>query len=166
MDFSSLGENSPVYIIRKKPFQFFTGVLKSKGVKPIGNPYMPAQTQQTMDVVITVDGNDEVVSNIPVNLETVEYKGSYYSVSSEGAQQAIANMMQLASNGKAEQAYYDSVLEKGEEFMERLNPQYAENKRQARTIRDLQERADNQDRKLDEILSFMRGLSTPKKGNS
>lgn len=164
MDFNSLGENSPVYIIRKKPFQFLTGTLKSKGAKPIGaNPYMPQPAQQTIDVVVTVGGSDEILPGIPLNMETVEYKGSFYSVSSEGAQQAIANMMQMASNGKAEQAYYDSVLEEGEKCMEQLNPQYAEGKRQARSIKDLQKRQDEQDKKLDEILSFVRELSGPSK---
>lgn len=162
MDFYNLGENSPVYIIRKKPFQFFTGTLKSKSTKQ-QNAYMPSLQPQNIDVVVTVNGSDEILPGIPQNMETVEYKGSYYSVSSEGAQQAIANMMQMASNGKAEQAYYDSVLTEGEKYMEQLNPQYAEGKRQARSIKDLQKRQDEQDKKLDEILNFVRELTTPSK---
>ena len=30
MDFNSLGENSPVYVVRKRPFGFLTGTLKAK----------------------------------------------------------------------------------------------------------------------------------------
>ena len=165
MDFYSLGENSPVYIIRKKPFALITGTMKSKGVKPaVSNPYMPPTAPQTTDVVITVNGSDEIVPSVPQGMEVVEYKGSYYSVSSEGAQQAIANMMQMASTGKAEQEYYDSVLTEGEKYMEQLNPQYAEGKQQARAIRDLQKRQDEQDTKLDRILSRIEELFTPSKG--
>lgn len=165
MDFNSLGENSPVYIIRKKPFQFVTGTMKSKSQKQAGgNPFLPQPTPQTVDVVVTVGGSDEILPGIPVNMETVEYRGSYYSVTSEGAQQAIANMMQMASKGKEEQEYYDSILSDGEKYIEQLNPQYAEGKRQARVVRELQERADAQDKKLDQILTFMKELSGPSRG--
>jgi hypothetical protein len=157
MDFNSLGENSPVYIVRKKPFEYLTGKLKSKNIKQ-QNAYLPSLQPQSIDIVINVAGNDEVLPNIPNNMETVEYKGSYYSVSPEGIQNAVANMMQMAKSNLDEQDYYKTILDEGEKVMERLNPQYAEGKRQARTIKDLQERADAQDKKLDEILSFMRSL--------
>lgn len=160
MDFSSLGENSPIYIIRKKPFQFVTGSLKSKGTKPLtANPFMPQPQQQNIDVVVTVNGSDEILPAVPINRDTIEYKGSFYSVSADGIQNAVANMMQLAKGNLDEHDYYKSVLTEGEKIMEQLNPQYAEGKRQARTIADLQERADKQDKKLDEILTFMRELN-------
>ena len=44
-------------------------------------------------------------------------------------------------------------------MMETLNPQYAENKQQARTIKDLQERADKQDKKLDDIYSLLQKMN-------
>jgi hypothetical protein len=108
---------------------------------------------------VTVNGSDEILPNVPVNRDTIEYKGSYYSVSAEGIQNAVANMMQMAKTSLDEHDYYSDVLKEGEKVMEQLNPQYAEGKRQARTIADLQERADKQDKKLDEILSFMRELN-------
>ena len=46
-----------------------------------------------------------------------------------------------------------------EKMMETLNPQYAENKQQARTIKDLQERADKQDKKLDDIYSLLQKMN-------
>lgn len=160
MDFSSLGENSPVYIIRKKPFQFLTGTLKAKNSKQ-QNPYLPPIQGQCADIVITVNGSDEILPNIPLNMEIVEYKGSYYSASPDGIQNAVANLMQQAKSNIEEHDYYQSVLNEGEKVLEQLNPQYAEGKRQARTIKDLQERADAQDKKLDKILEFMKDLSSP-----
>ena len=67
--------------------------------------------------------------------------------------QAVANMMQMAQTGIDEQDYYHSVRNEGEKVLELLNPQYAEGKRQARIIKDLQDRTDAQDKKLDQILS-------------
>lgn len=163
MDFNSLGENSIVHVIRKKPFEYLTGTLKSKTAKQ-QNIYLPQQTPATVDVVVNVNGNDEIIPGIQAGMETVEYRGSFYSTTSEGIQQAIANMMQMADNGIAEQTYYQSVKTKGEQYMEHLNPSYAEGKKQARIVKSLEARQDAQDKKLDEILAFMRELSgSPKK---
>ena len=162
MDFSSLGENSIVHILRKKPFEYLTGKLKSKSSKQ-QNPFIPQTTPQPIDIVVSVNNSDEVVPGIQQGMETVEYRGCYYSTSSDGIQQALVAMMQIADNGISEQPYYQSVKEKGEGYLEMLNPQYAEGKRQARTIKTLQERVDKQDSKLDEILSFVKDLASPSK---
>lgn len=164
MDFFSLGENGIVHIIRKKPFEYITGTLKSKSVQQPQIPYLPQTTQQPMDVIITVNGSDVIVPGVQRGMEVVEYRDCFYSTTSEGIQQVIANMMQVANNGIAEQSYYKSILDKGEKYMERLNPQYAEGKRQARTIENLQMRVDKQDGKLDEILAYMRELTGTPEG--
>lgn len=163
MDFKSLGENSPVHIVRKKPFVYEVGVLKSKSGLPQQmqqtNPYLAMMQQnmpqQSFNIVVTVNGKDEVVQGIPLNGENVDYNNTYYCATSEGAMQAIANMMQMASAGKADVPYYDSILANGEKYMEMLNPQYAAGKHQARTIEELQKRQGEQDEKLDRVLSMM-----------
>ena len=144
MDFKSLGENSQVHIIRKKPFQYLTGTLKSKTAKNQNfAPYMMQAQPQTFDLVINVNGNDEVVSGISDNMEVVEYKGSYYR----------------AKNGKAEQSYFDDVIVNGEKVIESLNPEYAESKRQARLVKDLQERQDEQGKMLKEMYSMLQKIA-------
>ena len=155
MDFNSLGLNSPIYIVRKKPFSFETGTLKSKTPSiQTPNPYMP-QMAKTIDVVVTVNGIDEPLTGIPIDKDIVEAKNSYYSISPEGAQQAVSTLIQMAKAGIDEQPYYNSVISEGEKVMEKLNPQYAENKKQARIVKELQDRADAQDKKLDNILNIL-----------
>lgn len=161
MDFISLGENSRVHIVREKPYKYEIGVLKSKTQKQ-ANPYIPNQ-QQTIDVVVSVNGNDEIIPSVGSGMETVKYHGSYYSTNHEGVQQVIANLIQVGKNGLAEQQYYNTLVVEGEKDMEKLNPQFAENRKQARVVKELQERADAQDKKLDKILSFMQDLTGPKK---
>jgi hypothetical protein len=48
--------------------------------------------------------------------------------------------------------------------VEVLNPRYKEEKERDRTIRDLQERQNAQDEKLDQILSKLDDFFAPKKG--
>lgn len=164
MDFNSIGANSTVHVLRKKPFLYVTGVFKSKTGQQSQSLYPIQNTPPKADVVISVNGSDEILPSVPLNVETIEYNGSYYSTTIEGIMQAMTNMMQMATKGKEEQPYYDDVLTKGEGYMEQLNPPYGESKRQARIVKELQERVDSQDKKLDEILSFMRDLSgSPKK---
>lgn len=161
MDFNSLGENSPVYVVRKRPFGFLTGTLKAKVSKQPVNPYLPQAQQQPIDVIVNVGGSDESIPGVPIGMEVVEYKGSYYSTTADGAQQAISGLMQVGRDGIDSQEYFNSLITEGEKALESINPQYAEGKRQARVVRELQERQDAQDKKLDEILSFMRELSSP-----
>lgn len=163
MDFNSLGENSPVYVVRKRPFGFLTGTLKAKVSKQPVNPYLPQAQQQPIDVIVNVGGSDETIPGVPIGMEVVEYKGSYYSTTADGAQQAISGLMQVGRDGIDSQEYFNSLITEGEKALESINPQYAEGKRQARVVRELQERQDAQDKKLDEILSFMRELSSPSK---
>lgn len=162
MDFKNLGENSIVYIIRKKPFEYLTGTLKSKVAKQ-HNPYQIQPTPQTFDIVIAVNGNDEIVPNVTDNMEVVDYKGSFYSATVEGILQANANLAQMAKAGKEEQAYYDSVLKGTEYVNEVLNPHYAEEKQRDRTIKELVEHRKETDSKLDQILKFMKDLASPAK---
>lgn len=161
MDFNSMGENSPVYVVRKRPFGFLTGTLKAKVSKQPVNPYLPQAQQQPIDVIVNVGGSDESIPGVPIGMEVVEYKGSYYSTTADGAQQAISGLMQVGRDGIDSQEYFNSLITEGEKALESINPQYAEGKRQARVVRELQERQDAQDKKLDEILSFMRELSSP-----
>lgn len=164
MDFYSLGENSPVYVVRKKPFAYEVGSLKSKGSTPVQtNPYLPHNNAQTIDVVVSVNGKDEKIPGIPIGKDVVDYGNSYYAASTEGTLQAVSNLMQMAKNGIEEQTYYNSVISEGEKVVEQLNPQYAENKRQAKIVKDLQDHVDRQDKKLDTILEKLNELFSPSK---
>lgn len=171
MDFKSLGENSPVYVVRKKPFQFLTGTLKSKVTKQPSNPYLPQTAQQPIDIIINVGGVDETLPNVQIGMEVVEFKGSYYSTTTDGAQQAISGLMQIGRDGIDNQPYFKSLLSEGEKALESINPQYAEGKRQARTIEELVKHKETTDAQLKdlatqnkEMLTMLRELcGSPKK---
>ena len=82
MDFNSLGNGSPFYILRQgeKPI-LEVGVVKSKSQPrakfPTQTPNLMQgmQMQQVIDVVATLNGKDETFTDVPVNVE-IAMKGS------------------------------------------------------------------------------------------
>ena len=166
MDFNSLGNGSPFYVLRQaeKP-TLEVGVVKQKSQPraqfPTQTPNLMQgmQMQQVIDVVATINGKDETFPDIPVNVEIAQKGNMTFSGSREAMLQAVDNMLQSSKKALEQIDYHKSVISESEKMMEILNPQYAENKQQARTIKDLQERADRQDKKLDDIYSLLRKMN-------
>lgn len=166
MDFNSLGNGAPFYILRQgdKPM-LEVGIVKSKSQPrakfPTSTPNLMQglQMQQVIDVVATINGKDETFPEIPVNVEIAQKGGVTFSGSREAMLQAVDAMLQTSKKALEQVPYHNSVITESEKMMETLNPQYAENKEQARTIKDLQERADKQDKKLDDIYSLLQKMN-------
>jgi hypothetical protein len=68
-------------------------------------------------------------------------------------------MLQTSKKALEQVPYHKSVISESEKMMETLNPQYAENKQQARTIQDLQERADKQEKMLSDIYALVQKIA-------
>lgn len=166
MDFSSLGQGSPFYILRQgeKPV-LEVGVVKSKGQArakfPTQTPNLMQgmQMQQVIDVVATVNGKDETFSDVPISVEIAQRGNVTFSGSREAMLQAVDTMLQTSKKALEQVPYHKSVISESEKMMEALNPQYAENKQQARTIQDLQERADKQEKMLADIYSLVQKIA-------
>lgn len=166
MDFNSLGNGSPFYVLRQgeKPI-LEVGVVKQKSQPrakfPTQTPNLMQgiQMQQVIDVVATINGKDEPFAEIPVNVEIAQRGNVTFTGSREAMLQAVDTMLQTSKKALEQIDYHKSVIAESEKMMEALNPQYAENKQQARTIRDLQERQNAQDKKLDDIYSLLQKMS-------
>ncbi len=172
MDFQSLGAGSPFYILTKREGQKPTlevGTVKEKVLQqpqyqfqavPTAMSGMGAQ-QKLLRIVATVNGSDRVIPDIPVNVEIAAKGNVTYSGSTQAMMQAIDAMMQGSKAELEREDYNKMVLAEGEHFMETLNPRYAEEKKQARTIKTLEERQTATDKKLDSILSILKKLEAP-----
>ena len=166
MDFNSLGNGSPFYILRQgeKPI-LEVGIVKSKSQPrakfPTSTPNLMQglQMQQVIDVVATINGKDETFMEVPVNVEIAQKGNVTFSGSREAMLQAVDTMLQTSKKALEQVPYHKSVISESEKMMETLNPQYAENKQQARTIQDLQARQNAQDKKLDDIFSLLQKIS-------
>lgn len=168
MDFSSLGNGNPFYVLRKgeKPI-LEVGVVKSKTQPrakwPTQNPNVMAglQVQQVIDVVATINGKDETFSDIPINVEIAQRGNDTFTGSREAMLQAVDSMLQTSKKAIEQIPYHKVVISETEKMLEVLNPQYAENKKQARTISDLERRQADTDKKLDTILTILQKLDSP-----
>ena len=166
MDFQSLGQGSPFYILRQgeKPI-LEVGVVKSKSQArakfPTQTPNLMQgiQMQQVIDVVATINGKDETFSEIPINVEIAQRGNVTFSGSREAMLQAVDAMLQTSKKALEQIPYHKSVISESEKMMEALNPQYAENKEQARTIKDLQDRADKQEKMLSDIYALVQKIA-------
>ena len=168
MDFSSLGNGNPFYVLRKgeKPI-LEVGAVKSKTQPrakwPTQNPNVMAglQVQQVIDVVATINGKDETFSEIPINVEIAQRGNDTFTGSREAMLQAVDSMLQTSKKAIEQIPYHKVVISETEKMLEVLNPQYAENKKQARTISDLERRQADTDKKLDTILTILQKLDSP-----
>ena len=166
MDFNSLGNGSPFYILRQgeKPI-LEVGVVKQKSQArakfPTQTPNIMQgmQVQQVIDVIATINGKDETFSEIPINVEIAQRGNVTFSGSREAMLQAVDAMLQTSKKALDQIPYHKSVISESEKMMEALNPQYAENKQQARTILDLQERADKQEKMLSDIYALVQKIA-------
>ena len=168
MDFNSLGNGNPFYILRQgeKP-TLEVGVVKSKTQPrmkfPTQTPNIMTgmQSQQVIDVVATVNGKDETFNDIPIGVEIAARGNITFSGSREAMLQAVDAMLQTSKKAIEQVPYHKSVIAESEKMLEVLNPQYAENKKQARTISDLERRQADTDKKLDTILGILQKLDSP-----
>lgn len=160
MDFQSLGNGNPFYVLRKgeKPI-LEVGVVKSKSQPrakfPTQTPNIMAgvQLQQVIDVVATINGKDETFTELPVNVEIAARGNDTFSGSREAMLQAVDAMLQTSKKAIEQIPYHKGVIAESEKMLEVLNPQYAENKQNARVIQSLQEKQKAQEQQLAELKS-------------
>jgi hypothetical protein len=173
MDINSLTSGSPFYVLKKgeRP------VLEIGTVKAKSQPRPQYQTQtpnlmngmnfqQVVDLTVTINGSDRVINNIPLNVEIAAQGNETFSGSREAMLQAVDNMLQTSRKALDQIPFHKGVIAESEKIMEVLNPRYAEEKRQARTIKTLEERQTATDQKLDSILKILQKLDTPSPSNA
>ncbi len=170
MDINSLTSGSPFYVLKKGERPVLEiGTVKAK-TQP--RPQYQTQTpnlmngmnfQQVVDLTVTINGIDRVINNIPLNVEIAAQGNETFSGSREAMLQAVDNMLQTSKKALEQIPLHKNVIAESEKMLEALNPRYAEEKRQARTIKTLEERQTATDQKLDSILSILRKLDSPSK---
>lgn len=173
MDFNSITNGNPFYILRKGERPLLeVGVVKSKSQPraqyPTQTPNIGIgmQIQQVVDIVATINGKDETFSNLPINVEIAQKGNDTFTGSREAMLQAVDAMLQTSKKAIEQVPYHKSVISESEKMLEVLNPQYAENKQNARVIQTLKEKQAAQEQQLaelkaqnNEMLNILRQLN-------
>lgn len=158
MDFNSLGQGSPFYVLNKaeKP-TLRVGTVKSKSnLQPKyqngTNAFNTANIQQVINITATFDGKDEIFSDIPFNVEVAKIgENVIFSGSQTAMANVVENLIQGSKKALEQVEYHKTMIAEGDKILELLNPKYAEDKRQARTITELEKKQVETDKKLDRI---------------
>jgi hypothetical protein len=168
MDIQSLTNGCPFYVLKKGERPILeVGTVKSKSQpRPQYQTSTPnlmngLNFQQVVDLTVTINGSDRVIPNIPINVEIAAMGNETFSGSREAMLQAVDTMLQTSKKALEQVPFHKSVIQESEKMLETLNPRYAEEKRQARTISDLEKRQTATDQKLDSILSILKKLDSP-----
>ena len=167
MDFNTLGKGSTFYILREgnggdtSPV-LEIGSIKEKTVMPQPMQY-GLNVPQKLNITVTVDGSDRIIPDIPANIEIAQRGKETYTGNLNGILQAIDSMMARSQANLDNRDYDERVLSVGERMKEKLNPLYAKEKDRDRTIEELVNHRKETDSKLDQILAFMKDLTSPSK---
>lgn len=175
MDFANLGAGSPFYILRREKDRpiLEMGVVKEKTApqakyQPQGNPnaFNGMGMQQVTNITITMNGNDRIIPDVPINIEIAQRGNETFTGSREAILQAVDSMVQGSKKHLSENSYHETCIKEGEKMYEILNPNYAEEKKRAQSIHELQERSNAQDKRLAnleqqnaEMLQILRTLN-------
>lgn len=170
MDFNSLGQGSPFYVLDKaKTPTLRVGTVKSKTPpqpKYQGgtNAFNTANIQNVVNITATINGKDEVFPEIPCNVEVAKIgEDVIFSGSQTAMASVVENLIQTSKKALEQEDYHKTMIAEGDKILELLNPKYAEDKRQAKTISELERKQADTDKKLDKVLAMLTQLTNDKK---
>lgn len=169
MDFNSLGNGSPFYILTKHPGQKPTlavGTVKEKvALQPqyqlgsIPSAYAGMNQPQNIRFIVTINGSDRTVPDLPSTGEIAQKGDEIFTGSQQAIVQAIDAMMQTSQAELDRHDFNVMTIEAGKEMMGVVNPQYAAAQQQEKNIQDLQKRQDEQGKMLKDMYAMMQKIA-------
>ena len=155
--FSTLRQNSPIYILDKKG----SPVLK-KGVIESVSPqrsrtgtFYGQPLDMVVDIVVNVDGTKEEFKNIPASLGIANDGNLVISESKEAMSTEVDSMLSISKQILESIDYHKDVIDKCEQILKDLNPQFAKDKLQEEKINSLEERIGGVENTLGDIKNML-----------
>ena len=155
--FSTLRQNSPIYILDKKG----SPVLKKGVVESVGpqrsrtGSFYGQPLDMVVDITVNVDGAKEEFKNIPASLNIANDGNLVISESKEAMSTEVDSMLSISKQILESVDYHQEVIEKCEQILKDLNPQFAKDKLQEEKINNLEERIGGVENTLGDIKDML-----------
>ena len=156
--FSNLRPNSQLYILHKDATPYIEVGQVVSVSQPIpryqANNFMAPQ-ELVVDVVVNVNGNNITLQKLPASLDVADQgtaNGSLFiSTSRESMNTEITSLRQKSQDIINSVDYHKKVVQDCEILLQRLNPEFAEQKQQKQEI-------DNLKAQMSEMMNGMKEL--------
>lgn len=156
--FSNLRPSSQLYILHKDS----TPYIEVGQVVSVSQPMPRYQTNNFMapqelvvDVVVSINGNNVTLQKLPANLDVADQgstNGSLFiSTSRESMNTEITSLRQKSQDIINSIDYHKKIVQDCEVLLQRLNPEFAEQKQQKQEI-------DNLKAQMSEMMNGMKEL--------
>lgn len=155
--FSTLRQNSPIYILDKKD----SPVLK-KGIIETVSPqrsrtgsFYGQPMDMIVDIRVNIDGTSQEFKNIPANLSIANDGNIVISETKEAMSTEVDSMLSISKQILESVDYHKDVIEKCEQILKDLNPQFAKDKLQEEKINSLESRIGGVENTLGDIKDML-----------
>lgn len=156
--FSNLRSGSQIYILHKDTTPYIEIGQVVSVSQPIpryqANNFMAPQ-ELVVDIVVSVNGNNITLQKLPANLDVADQgtvNGSLFiSTSRESMNIEITSLRQKSQDIINSIEYHKKVIQDCEVLLQRLNPEFAEQKQQKQEI-------DNLKTQMSEMMNSMKDL--------
>lgn len=155
--FSTLRQNSPIYVLDKKS----SPVLK-KGIIESVSPqrsrtgsFYGQPLDMVVDIIINIDGTSKKFENIPANLSIANDGNMVFSETKEAMSTEVDSMLSVSKQILESVDYHKEVIEKCEQILKDLNPQFAKDKLQEEKITSLEDRMKGVENNLGDIKDML-----------
>ena len=155
--FSTLRQNSPIYVLEKKD----SPVLK-KGIIETVSPqrsrtgsFYGQPMDMIVDIRVNIDGTSQEFKNIPANLSIANDGNIVISETKEAMSTEVDSMLSISKQILESVDYHKDVIEKCEQILKDLNPQFAKDKFQEEKINSLESRIGGVENTLGDIKDML-----------
>ena len=155
--FSTLRQNSPIYVLDKKD----SPVLK-KGIIETVSPqrsrtgsFYGQPMDMIVDIRVNIDGTSQEFKNIPASLSIANDGNIVISETKEAMSTEVDSMLSISKQILESIDYHKDVIEKCEQILKDLNPQFAKDKLQEEKINSLESRIGGVENTLGDIKDML-----------
>lgn len=155
--FSTLRQNSQIYILDKKG----SPVLKKGVIESVSSQrsrtgsFYGQPMDMVVDITVNVEGSTEEFKNIPASLSIANDGNMVISESREAMSTEVDSILSISKQILESVDYHKEVIDKCEQILKDLNPQFAKDKLQEEKINSLEERIGGVEDTLGDIKDML-----------